>query len=628
VFGLVKTATDAHTLGLSNVQRLLQSCGYRVHLGDGDVARAVERIADPEAFAILKTWIVEHGITDLGLSYRLDPDAGVELFGRLVQAIDNDRDLSRDLSHDLSRRGRGPIRNIFFAGLPDACAGIVREHAGRYVTFDGRESDIETLTALGVPASRIPKSLHEASEYDRIRLDFGHRLIAGEKHHEIRPYDGSWYDGYGTERDTLGKRLAHARKAGRTTLYRAHVGPYLPEREKALLLFSEWLAELRNTGFLDIVSIGSSQLSQSHFGRDWNDLPNGGGVPFNSELELHAMSESASPMLLRAYSGTRNVKDYARMLDRTINNAWHALSFWWFNALDGRGPLTVEAGLREHHQALRYIASAGKPFEPNVSHHFAFRGSDDLACIVSAVLVSRLARREGIRLLVLQNMLNTPKVTWGTRDLVKARVLLRLVRELQNRTFRVIYQPRAGLAYFAPDLEKAKAQLAAVSALMCDVEPETTGSPEIVHVVSYSEGSFLATPEVVNDSIRITEVALRSYPGYRERNDLHDLIRGREIMEMEEELYRDCCELLGDIERTIPDVYSPAGFYQVLKRGYLPVPDLWEVRQELQDAVDWRTKPIEGGIYIVDPNGEIMSTDRRLERIAKAGDEAEGGNAG
>jgi hypothetical protein len=72
------------------------------------------------------------------------------------------------------------------------------------------------------------------------------------------------------------------------------------------------------------------------------------------------------------------------------------------------------------------------------------------------------------------------------RDLVKARVLLKPVRSLEDGNFRVIYQPRAGLDSFSPELEKAKAQLAAVTALMADVEPENPESPQIVHVVSYS----------------------------------------------------------------------------------------------------------------------------------------------
>jgi hypothetical protein len=122
---------------------------------------------------------------------------------------------------------------------------------------------------------------------------------------------------------------------------RVHAGPYLSDRERALALFSDWLKKLAKARFLDIVSVGSSQLSQSMFGEDWGDRPNGGGVPFNSEFELQAIREDAAPMLVRAYSATKNIPDMAKILERNLNMAWHALSLWWFNQIDGRGPLSL-----------------------------------------------------------------------------------------------------------------------------------------------------------------------------------------------------------------------------------------------------------------------------------------------
>jgi len=213
-------------------------------------------------------------------------------------------------------------------------------------------------------------------------------------------------------------------------------------------------------------------------------------------------------MLVRAYAGTRKVPELAWVNEEAINNAWHALSFWWFCQIDGRGPNTVRENLREHLEALRYIASVGKPFEPNIPHHFAFRGADDVTYVVSAVIAARVAKSLGIRHLVLQVMLNTPRYTWGVVDLAKARAMLQLVRELEDDSFRVILQPRAGLDYFSPDLEKAKSQLAAVTALMDDIEPSDELSPPLIHVVSYAEGSHLATAAVVDESIKITRQAL------------------------------------------------------------------------------------------------------------------------
>ncbi|KKL05141.1 hypothetical protein LCGC14_2609010, partial [marine sediment metagenome] len=285
---------------------------------------------------------------------------------------------------------------------------------------------------------------------------------------------------------------------------RAHAGPYQPDRRQAVKLFESWCGQLAQVGVLDVLSIGTSQLTQASFGEDWSGRPNGGGVPINSPDEYERIGQVARPMLVRTYAGTRGIPALAAMHEETMNIAWHALSLWWFSRIDGRGPNSVLENLQEHFEALRLIASTGKPYEPNVSHQFAFRGADDVTYVVSAVLAARAAKRLGIRDLILQIMLNDPKYTWGVHDLAKARATLSLVRELEDSNFRVYLQTRAGLDYLSHHPGKAKSQLAAVTALMDDIEPDNPRSPDILHVVSYSEGSDLATPEIINDSVRIT----------------------------------------------------------------------------------------------------------------------------
>ncbi|MGD2246729.1 MAG: cobalamin-binding protein, partial [Candidatus Aminicenantes bacterium] len=435
-YGLVKSALDAHTLGLSSVAQLLEECGYEVLISDATVAEAVDKISNRSAFEILKKWIIDHQISHLGFSYRLDPTQALESFARLARHIENDKQLS-------STKG-GLVKEIYFAGLPESCNLVNKEYGGRFKTFVGDETPSETLQKLGVPESRIPRSIKESAVYDELRLSFGESLVREEKHCQIQPFPGYDYGEYGTVKDHLITRLTYARRLDQLPLTRAHVGPYLKDREKALAMFSEWLKALAKSRLLDIVSVGSSQLSQSKFGEDWNDLPNGGGVPFNSAFELRAIREDASPLLVRAYSATNNIPRVAKILEENLNMAWHALSLWWFNQIDGRGPLSVKQGLAQHIETMKYIASVGKPYEPNLPHHFAFRGADDLTYIVSAYLAAKTAKLQGIRYLILQNMLNTPKSTWGVRDLAKARALLKLVKQLEDKNFRVFYQPRAG----------------------------------------------------------------------------------------------------------------------------------------------------------------------------------------
>jgi hypothetical protein len=606
-YGLVKSALDAHTLGLSSVAQLLEECGYEVFISDAAVAEAVDEISKRSAFEVFKKWILDHRISHLGFSYRLDPAQALEAFGRLIGQIERDKQVSFTTG--------GFIKQVYFAGLPESCSLVDTEFGGRFETFVGDETPSETLRKLGVPESRVPRSIKESAVYDELRLSFGKSLIKEEKHYQIQPFLGYDYGEYGTAQDHLITRLAHARRLNQLPLTRAHVGPYLKDREKALALFSEWLRTLAKSRLLDIVSVGSSQLSQSKFGEDWEDLPNGGGVPFNSAFELRAIREDASPLLVRAYSATNSIPRVAKILEENLNMAWHALSLWWFNRIDGRGPLSVKQGLAQHIETMKYIASVGKPYEPNLPHHFAFRGADDLTYIVSAYLAAKTAKLQGIKYLVLQNMLNTPKFTWGVRDLAKARALLNLVRKLEDKDFRLIYQPRAGLDYFSPDAQKAKEQLAAVTALMDDVEPENSLSPEIIHVVSYSEALFLADPEVIDESVQITRAALKFYRDFRKRNAVEDIIQSKELAGKTEALWEEAVVMIEDMEKNIRDLYTSDGLYTVFKGGYFPVPYLWEGKEEFTNAVDWTTKIIDGGIFVVDERGKRMSVRERLERI-------------
>jgi hypothetical protein len=606
-FGLVKSGLDAHTLGISSLSQLLEECGFPVLIADKAVTEALDRISEPRYFQIFRDWLVRNRLNHLGFSYRLDPRQALDLFSRMVHYLKEGDLYSPDM--------QSQIKEIYFAGLPEACDLVTKTFQGKFPVFRGDETVVETLERLGVPEKLIPRSIRENYVYDDMRLTFGKALIQRERYLTIRPSPSDPYSDFGTKKDNLIKRLASARKRGCLPLTRVHAGPYLSDRERALALFSDWLKRLAKTQYLDIVSVGSSQLSQSMFGEDWGDRSNGGGVPFNNEFELQAIREDSSPMLVRAYSATKNIPYMAKILERNLNMAWHALSLWWFNQIDGRGPLSVRQSLSEHMEALKYIASVGKPFEPNLPHHFAFRGSDDVSYVVSAYLAAQVAKQLGIKHLVLQNMLNTPKFTSGVRDLVKARVLLKLVRSLEEKSFRVIYQPRAGLDYFSPDLEKAKIQLTAVTALMADVEMENPESPEIIHVVSYSEAMFLANPDIINESIQITRAALQYYPEFRQRNAVNNILSSKELETASIELETESRMLIADMEKSIPDLYTAPGLYDVFRMGYFPVPYLWEGRDEFANAVNWTTKIFSGGVHLADDRGNKLSVRDRIMKI-------------
>jgi hypothetical protein len=619
VFGLIKPAIDAHTLGIVSVGELIRSCGIRVVIADKKICEAANRPSRADNMALIERWIREEGITRLGFSYRLDPREGAEIFGSLVSQL-----MERRL---LAGQG-GPILSLYFAGLPDGCDIVRREHGKMVETFCGDEGPGETLEKLGIGSLSIPSEVRDGIGYDEARLDFARDLIRSGKHLYIRPVDRSGYEGFGTKRDRVIARIGHSIRKGLPPLMRAHLGPYLPDRKEALRLFLEWAGQLARDGFLDILSIGTSQLSQSNFGEDWGDKPNGGGVPINSPEEFRAVWDVSRPMLVRTYAGTKDIPKLARIYEETINMAWHALSFWWFCKIDGRGPYSVMENLEQHMETLKFIAGVGKPFEPNIPHQFAFRGADDLTYIVSAFLAAKTAKSLGIRYLILQNMLNTPKYTWGVQDLAKSRAMLSLVRELEDGGFRVFLQPRAGLDYLSKDPERAKVQLAAVSALMDDIEPWDPTSPPIIHVVSYSEGFRLADPSTVNESIRITRAAIEEYRRLRRKGDVDDMSRHPEVMRRTEELLEGARTILSAIESALPNPYTAEGLYRIFWAGFMPVPYLWECRDEFENAVRWRTMPVKGGVKVVDEAGIPIPPEERARMAVEAINAEKGGRSG
>lgn len=606
VFGFIKPLVDVHTMGVYTMANLLRDCGYKVFVAKDDVAEAVEKIQKVNNYSLVKRWIVSNGINRIGFSYRLDPQEGCDYFMTLYHQLKADNMFEAD---------GGTISQIFFAGLPDTCELVKGKTNGEVLVFPGNESPIESLTMLKVPEHLMPQALNQDNPYDNMRWDFAKKLIESERYILEPPLDHLGYKECGKENDSFVARLEYAKKKHALPIIRTHSGPYNPNRMEALKEYNSWCRDLAQSQLLDVLSIGSSQLTQSNFGENWEGKANGGGVPVNSELEYMAIRENAKPMLVRTYSGTKDVPGLAKIHERALNISWHALSFWWFDELDGRGHNSLLDNLKEHFDAVRWIVTSGKPVEPNVPHHFAFRGADDITYIITGFLAAKACKKMGVKHLILQNMLNTPKYTTGVQDLAKGRTMLKLVRELEDDTFKVSLQSRAGLDYFAPDLEEAKIQLAAVTCLMDDLEPENENSPEIIHVVNYSEAVRLATPPIIKDSIKITLCALHEYRMARAMGKIPNMKYDSEVKEREEALYAEAKESILMMEKAVPNLYTPEGFYKVFVEGFLPVPYLMDQSRKFPKATIWHTAIKDGGIKVVDDDGKVIYTTERFKKI-------------
>lgn len=602
-YAFIKPFSDAHTLGINSIAELLKDCGYEVVVGDADVEHILNDIRYKTNQERFIDWLRKNDINNIGVSYRLDEDVAVSIVGHMIQALRE--------NNMLTFQG-GPVETILFGGLPRACDRIEKEHKGLVKTFRGGESVTETLSKLEVPKERIPQFLMEGSSYDDRLMEFGETIIKKATYKNYEPMDRSDYPEYGTEKDTVVKRLENTpENQPFAPLMRAHVGPYdsAATRQENVDEFAKWVKFLADTKYLDIVSIGTSQLTQSNFGEEWGEKVNGGGVPINSPKEYKMIYEVSRPLLLRTYAGTKNIPELAKIHEETLNISWHALSLWWFNKLDERGPYNLYENLRQHFETIRYIASTNKPFEANVSHHFAFRGADDVTYVLAAYLAAKAAKKFGIKTYVLQNMLNTPRSTWGIQDLAKSRTLLTLMKELEDENFKVLLQPRAGLDYFKTDLKEAKIQLAAVSALMDDIDPHNEMSPPIIHVVSYSEASHLATPDVINESVQITQHAIQEYRKLRKSGEIEDMSKNMDVAKRTEDLLKAVRTIIRGIETNVENPYSPEGFYKIFTAGFMPVPYLWTNEEEYRFAKHFNTRLIKGSVKVVDENDQPLKAD-------------------
>ena len=142
-FGFVHPIVDAHALEISPLEQLLAARGFNTVTAD---ATAREAFGDPENPANgqpIAQWIRENGITVLGFSYCLDPHDSAGKFALLLALL-------RRLKL-LASQG-GPLRALFFAGLPEACRMVRYRHREVAGVFSGDETPAEMLSILGISA--------------------------------------------------------------------------------------------------------------------------------------------------------------------------------------------------------------------------------------------------------------------------------------------------------------------------------------------------------------------------------------------------------------------------------------------------------------------------------------------
>ncbi len=90
-----------------------------------------------------------------------------------------------------------------------------------------------------------------------------------------------------------------------------------------------------------------------------------------------------------------------------------AVPIFFYNELDGRGPISIRDGFDEHFEVMRWWASIDKPVEINDPHQWQLRNSTDDLLVTDHVIAGVVALKMGIRQYVMQMMYDLPPGTSG-----------------------------------------------------------------------------------------------------------------------------------------------------------------------------------------------------------------------
>jgi hypothetical protein len=407
-----------------------------------------------------------------------------------------------------------------------------------------------------------------------------------------------------TPPSTLLERIAY--RAPRPLL-RHHYG----EPELAATLSGA--RKIAEAGVLDVLSIGPDQNAQEHFFRpdEMDHSQDGaGGVPLRRPEDLRALYEATrcgNYPLLRCYSGTRDLIRWAEMSLETLRNAWAAIPLCWYSVMDGRSQVPFPQAILEKQAAMKFYADRGLPVEVNESHQWSLRDAHDSVAVATAFLAAYNAKRQGVRHYVIQLMHNTPPSTSPRMDLAKMLAKLDLISRLEGEGFSTIREVRAGITSLPVDFDKAKGHMAASAVLSMAL------SPQILHVVGFTEARRVVDPDSLIESCRIAEgavsLALQGLP---------DAANDPQVAARRSHLVAEAEVILEAIRRLGLDSSDPWADAQVLTRaiqiGVLDAPH-FRGNPHLKGAVV--TACVDGGWEAVDPESRRVLSER--ERLASLG---------
>ncbi|MCC6490444.1 MAG: cobalamin-dependent protein [Candidatus Hydrogenedentes bacterium] len=354
-------------------------------------------------------------------------------------------------------------------------------------------------------------------------------------------------------------------------LIRHHYGE--PNLERTI----EGARKIAEARVLDVLSIGQDQNAQESLFRPEEIDPEqdgAGGVPIRRAKDLEAIYQATrcgNFPLLRCYSGTRDLLQWAEMAIRTVNIAWGAVPLCWYSVMDGRSKIPFPQAIAEKQAAMRFYAEHGVPVEVNESHQWSLRDAHDSLAVTMAFLAAYNARKQGVRQYVIQMMHNTPPSISPAMDLAKMLAKLELIIEIEGPDFTTYREVRAGITSLPRDPDEAKGHMAASAVFSMAVRPH------ILHVVGYSEAHDVVNADILIESCRIARgavaLALQGSP---------DPARDPKVQARKKHLIREARTLLEGIRSLGNDLDDPWSDAEVLTRA---------IQAGLLDAPHFRGNP-------------------------------------
>ncbi len=486
----------------------------------------------------------------MAVSYRLTPEVAGSLFAELAEKL---------TAADRART------KLVFGGTPPV-AVLARESGLFGAVFDGTGSPEEIRTYLRGSGEEAGTTRFAHDLPGRIAMNHPYPVL---RHHFGRP----------TMQETI-----------------------------------DGIREIAEEGVLDVISIGTDQNAQEHFFRPGEmeaSMDGAGGVPVRSPADMKALyqaSRCGNFPLMRCYAGTRDLQQWAEMSVATIRNAWAAIPLCWYSELDGRSQRTLEEAISENREVMGWYARQQIPVEVNESHQWSLRDAHDALAVTMAYLAALNAKSAGVRQYVAQFMFNTPPGTSPVMDLAKMGAKTDLIGELEDGSFSVYREVRAGIAHFSPVPDIAKGQLAA-SALV-----SLAMKPHILHVVGHSEGDHATYPGELIESCRIVHGVIRNVLG-----GMPDPWTDETLVRRREQLVSEARALIGMLRWYGSEFEDPLTSPEVLGAA---------IRAGILDTPHFRGNPtftgntitglFNGAWHAVDPaTGGIMDEPARIAALKK-----------